>query len=90
MLDAKTLRELANRPDLLEVARRAIEATLLEFRDMGIFVPRNNGLVCREKDGTESSVIRLGSEQAMRIGLNAIADTADELGNIAACVLVRE
>lgn len=68
------LRKLADDQMLLEMGRRAIEDTLIEFRDSRISVLRRNGLVCREKDGTESSIIRLGPEQAVRIALLAIAD----------------
>lgn len=56
----------------LEVARLAIEDTLVDFRDSRIFVSRNNGLVIKERDGKDSSIIRLGSEDALRIGIKAI------------------
>lgn len=70
------LRELAEDDKMLwEVARRAIEDTLMDFRDSGLsFLERNNGLVIKYADGTPSSIIRLGPEDAVRIGLQAIAD----------------
>lgn len=56
----------------LEIARLAIENTLIEMRDMRMFQLRNNGLVVKEYDGTPSNVIRLGPEDAVRIGIEAI------------------
>jgi hypothetical protein len=56
-----------------EVARLAVENTLVELRDSRISVlNRGNGLVIREFDGSESSVIRMGFETALRIGVEAI------------------
>ena len=73
-MDPDILRGLAKNEVLMEVGRMAIEDTLIDMRDSRIFVLRNNGLVCREKDGTTSSTIRLGPENAVIIALNAIAD----------------
>jgi hypothetical protein len=70
---AECLLSIATDDALLEVGRKAIEDTLIEFRDSRLSQIRNNGLVCREKDGTESCIIRLGPEDALRIGLKAIA-----------------
>lgn len=67
------LERIASDGKLLEVGRKAIEKTLLSFRDSRISQIRGNGLVIREKDGADSSVIRLGPEDALRIGLKAIA-----------------
>lgn len=67
-----TLKEIYDNPELLEVGRKAIEDALISFRDSRISVFRNNGLVIREKDGKNSHVIRLGPEDALRIGLRAI------------------
>lgn len=58
--------------DDYEAARKAVEDVLIEFRDARISQLRNNGLVIREKDGGASSIIRLGPEDAVRIGLEAI------------------
>lgn len=70
------LRSVADSKQLLEVARRAIEDALVELRDSRISIGiRNNGLVIREQDGTESPIIRFGPEDAVRIGLMAIADS---------------
>lgn len=67
------LKSIYENDELLEVARKAIEKTLIEWRDdrLSEFM-RGNGLVIREKDGTESSIIRFGPETAMLIGLKAI------------------
>lgn len=68
------LHEIAENRELLEIGRREIEKTLIEFRDSRLSeLMRGNGLVIREKDGTESSIIRFGPEVALSIGLKAIA-----------------
>lgn len=77
-MSSKALKEIAENPVLLEVARKAIEDALLDFRDDRIFTLRNNGLVIKESNGEESSVIRFGSEVAMAIGLKAIAKFIEE------------
>lgn len=69
---AVDLLKISKDDELLEVARLAVEEELVELRDSRIFQVRGNGLVIREKDGTNSNIIRLGMEQAMRIGLEAI------------------
>jgi len=59
--------------ELLEVGRKAVEDVLVDFRDSRICFPfRGNGLVIREKDGKDSSMIRLGTEDALRIGIKAM------------------
>jgi hypothetical protein len=68
------LRKIAEDDALLEIGRKAIEDQLVEMRDARMFTIRNNGLVIREADGKESSTIRLGSEVALKIGLEAIAE----------------
>ena len=68
-----TLEELLEREDLIEVGRKAVEETLIYFRDNRVsLMGKGNGLVCREKDGEVSSIIRLGTEDALRIALKAI------------------
>lgn len=70
------LRVMADDNELLwTVPRRAIEEALVDFRDSGIsLLGRNNGLVIKYKDGSSSDIIRLGPEDAVRIGLIALAD----------------
>lgn len=67
------IQEVIDSPELCEIARKAVEDALIELRDMRVsMLNRCNGLVIREYDGTESKVIRLGMEDAIRIGLEAI------------------
>lgn len=69
------LRQIADDNSLLEVGRKAIEDALIDWRNRRLScLQRNNGLVIREADGGESSMIRHGPEYAMRIGIRAIAD----------------
>lgn len=71
---SRVLEKIADSPELLEVARSAIEEELVELRDARIgIILRGNGLVIREKDGTDSTIIRMGPETAVEIGLRAIA-----------------
>lgn len=73
-IEAGLLKAIAEDEDLLEVARLAVEDKLVEWRDERRSMPfRNNGLTIRERDGSESGVIRFGPETAVRIGLRAIA-----------------
>ena len=68
-----SLNEIYENNELLEVARKAIEKELIQWRDSRLSeFMRGNGLVIKEKDGTDSSIIRFGPETAMRIGLKAI------------------
>lgn len=70
-----TIEEILENDELLEIARQAVENVLIDFRDSRISQPlRGNGLVVRERDGKESSIIRFGPEEAIRIGLQAIVD----------------
>lgn len=63
---------------LMEVARRAVEDALVEWRDSSMFVLRNNGFTIRGKDGSASSIVRFGTEDGLRIALRAIANISDE------------
>jgi hypothetical protein len=62
---------------LWEVARRAIEDELVDWRDNGRFVLRNNGFCIKYEDGTPSDIIRFGPEVGVRIALRALADHLD-------------
>ena len=68
------LRTIAGNEAMLYIIRHVVEDALIDFRDSRIAQIRNNGLVCKEKDGSPSSVIRFGIDHAVRIGLNALAD----------------
>jgi len=68
------LEKIALDDELLEIGRKAIEDQLIEWRDSRLSeFNRGNGLVIRERDGSDSSVIRFGPETALRLGLLAIA-----------------
>ena len=77
-MDINTLYEIADNPALLEIGRKAVEDVLIDSRDSRIsqFL-RGNGLVIREKDGTPSDIIRIGTEDALRIGIQAIAKSLE-------------
>ena len=63
------IRGLSHNPELMEVARRAIENELIDRRDRSISVLRN-----KHFNSEPSSIIRMSSEEAVQIGLRAIAD----------------
>ena len=69
----KNLEEIAEDTTLLEIGRQAIENTLVELRDGRIGRICNNGLVIKESDGSNSHIIRMRPDDALRIGLRAIA-----------------
>jgi len=73
-IDIQSLLALSETPVLLEVGRKAIEDLLVDLRDSQIAMLRNNGLVIKERDGKNSDVIRMGPEDALRVGLKAIAE----------------
>ena len=75
----ETIENIINNDELLEIARVAIENKLLELRNSRISVLRANGLVIREKDGSNSDIIRMGSECAIITGLKAILDYLEQV-----------
>ena len=72
---AEILRGLAEDPKALYAAHIALEDELVMMRDsrMWLGMPAN-GLVIRERDGSESDIIRIGTREAVRRALVAIAD----------------
>ncbi len=75
MVRSEIIRAIADDKGLLEIGRKAIEDVLIDWRDSRLSeLMRGNGLVIREKDGTDSPIIRMGPEIALRIGMRAIAD----------------
>lgn len=76
-MNKEELIALGDNDILMEVGRRAIEDELTEWRDSGMFTLRNNGLVIKRKDGSESSIIRFGPEVGVRIALRAIANVSE-------------
>jgi hypothetical protein len=72
---AASVRGLADDPEAMLAAHKAVEDVLIDLRDRRISVPSHgNGLVAREYDGKDSSIIRLGTREGIRIALQAIAD----------------
>lgn len=68
------IRGLAHNPELMEVARRAIENELADRRDHSISVLRNTGLVIKHSNGKHSTIIRMATEEVVQVGLKAIAE----------------
>ena len=69
------LKKVSDDAQLLEVGRRAVEDSLIEWRDSRLSTfGRRNGLVICEKDGSPSSIIRFGVETALGIALLAISE----------------
>lgn len=69
------IEDIIDNDELLEVGRKAVEDTLIDFRDSRLSQPlRGNGLVIREKDGKDSHIIRFGPEVAINIALKAILE----------------
>lgn len=77
-MNGAELRALAKDERIVEVGRRAIEDTLIDFRDERISIMgRGNGFVVREADGTDSSIIRIGTPEGLMLALRAMADALD-------------
>lgn len=70
---AEALRALAEDGELIEVARKAIEDELIEWRDSMMFTICGNGFAIRGKDGTPSPIIRFRTDVGLCIALEAIA-----------------
>lgn len=84
--DAATLlRQIADNPELMAAAHLAIEDYLVMLRDSGMLIgglnsmPRN-GFVIREKDGSPSEIIRMGTKSGIEMALMAIADHIEANG----------
>lgn len=58
---------------LIEAGRLEVENQLIEFRDDGMWEGfHNNGLVVKNRDGSESNLIRMGPAFGLRIALRGI------------------
>lgn len=58
--------------DALTAAHVAVEDVLIEFRDSRIAIlGRANGFVVTERDGTPSSIMRLGTRHGLEIAIKA-------------------
>lgn len=80
---AATLRQIAAQVDLLKVGKTAVVLYLdmMRTNQMSLSPGINTGLVIADKDGTRSTIIRLGIADSLKIGLKAIADELDERVN---------
>lgn len=58
--------------EALTAAHLAVEDMLVEMRDARIGVlGRGNGFIINEYDGSPSSIMRLGTREGLRIGIEA-------------------
>ena len=65
--------------ELLTQAHLAIEDVLIELRDARVSVlGRANGFIIREKDGSPSLIMRLGTRDGLRIAIKAYLKAANE------------
>jgi hypothetical protein len=78
---AAQLRDLADRPDMMKAVHLAVEDELIDLRDRGIFTIHANGLVCRDKDGRDSYIVRIGTGPAIQQILRILADKLDAEDN---------
>jgi hypothetical protein len=73
------LRAISENSDLLTLAHLAVEDELADLRDRHMWVGiHGNGLVIKERDGNESSIIRLGTREGIRMALAALAGASPE------------
>lgn len=64
--------EIEINENALTAAHLAVEDVLIDFRDHGIGVlGPANGFVVRQRDGKESPIMRLGTRDGLRIGIQA-------------------
>lgn len=78
----ETTPELGLDQSALTRAHCAVEDVLIGFRDDRISVRGPaNGLVVKEYDGSESSVMRLGTRDALEIGIKAYLKALEGEGN---------
>lgn len=71
---ASALREILKDPEMMEIARLAVEDELMEWRDAMRFVSNRNGFAILNRDGSPSNVIRLSTVMGLHTALNAMAD----------------
>ena len=57
---------------MIETARQAIEDEAIRRRDSMIFVMCGSGITVRKRDGGDSAIHRMSTDEAFRIGLAAI------------------
>lgn len=70
----KAAKAIARDPVLLNLGRVVVQEIVLDFRNRGISVlGRGNGVTCCGKDGRRDGLIRLGTDEAIRHAMLAIA-----------------
>jgi hypothetical protein len=74
MTPKDVLLQVANDPILLEIPHWIISWRPGRRDNRLSTINRNNGFVCREKDGCASDVIRFGPEVGLKIALKSIAE----------------
>jgi hypothetical protein len=80
---AALLRQIADDPDLMQAVHLAVEDHLIELRDSGMMIGGAmglpaNGFAVRNKDGSPSEIIRLGTRPGIQYALRALADHLDK------------
>lgn len=70
--DTEVMSEIEIDEAALQRAHCAVEDVLIDFRDrrVGVIGPAN-GFIVKEFDGSESSIMRLGTRDGLRIGIKA-------------------
>lgn len=63
--------EIQINPVALEAGRLAVEDALVDMRDSGMFMLGNNGFIIRNRDSSESCVLRMNTAMGLRIGIQA-------------------
>jgi hypothetical protein len=65
--------------EALTAAHKTVEDVLIDLRDGRIGAPFcANGFVARERDGSPSGIIRLGTRDGLAIGIKAYLDAIGE------------
>lgn len=62
--------------DALTKAHVAVEDAAIDRRDRRVFVIMANGIVVREMNGEDSSIMRMGTREALYIGIRAYLEAA--------------
>lgn len=74
----KAIKEILADERLMYYAHLAIEDEAVDRRDRGIQVLNRNGIAIYTRDSQPSSIIRIGTKDAIKIALEAIADRLEK------------
>lgn len=66
--------EIEINDEALEAARFAVENQLVEMRDSHMFMIGGNGFVIRNRDGSDSAIMRMSTAFGLGIGIRAYLD----------------